>query len=275
MAGSTGRYSPYVKAEVLKRYHLCRTTDDKKSLAKQLGILDENNEGDVSKLYNLASRLKATANKNGETPIIDDESLNRRRLDPETTVFSAEADGYLINEFGRRTDAEIAYHLKLSVPAVLVRARHLQKRRITKHWELSNVAAWLDMSEEEIRSLQDDKVALDIYDLYDRRSQKKHEVVSLTSLIRWLYTPGNREKVLEKNPDKFFLLEIDEAVATLREGTGRWENCKFLSPDHRCMNPYAENSHGLFCTNNERYEAGDDPLCSVKTFEIYDLRKTS
>lgn len=275
MAGSTGRYSPYVKAEVLKRYHLCRTTEDKKNLAKQLDIVDENGEGDVSKLYNLASRLKATANKNGDTPQIDDDSLKRRRLDPKTTEFSREADDYINREFGKRTAAEIAYHLKLSVPAVLVRARHLSKRRLTKHWELEDVAGWLDMSEEAIRGLQEDKVALDIYELYDRRSQRKHEVVSLTSLIRWLHTPGNREKVLEGNPDHFFLLEIDESVKLLREGAGRWENCKFLSSDHRCMNPYAENSHGLFCTNNERYEAGDDPLCSVKTFEIYDLRKTS
>lgn len=177
--------------------------------------------------------------------------------------------------FGKLTAAEIAYHLKLTVPAVLVRARHLGKRRLTKHWELEDVASWLGMSEDELRALQEDKVALDIYELYDRRGQRKHEVVSLTSLIRWLNTPGNREQVSERNPDHFFLLEIDESVKALREGIGRWENCKFLSADHNCMNPYAENSHGLFCTNNERYEAGDDPLCSVKTFEIYDLRKAS
>ena len=48
------RYSSYVKDQVKKRYPLCRTTEDKQTLADELEI------GSVPKLYNLASRLGAT-----------------------------------------------------------------------------------------------------------------------------------------------------------------------------------------------------------------------
>jgi len=38
------------------------------------------------------------------------------------------------------------------------------------------------------------------------------------------------------------------------------------------MNPFTQASFGLFCTNNERYKAGEDPRCSVRTLAIEDLR---
>lgn len=273
LPGPSVRYSPYVKDQVRKRYHLCRTTEDKRALAKELDILDETGDGDVSKLYNLASRLKAAGKKDGSTPVVADELLHQLRLDPATTKFTADAERYLKHEFGRRTETEIAYHLKLSVPAVLVKARHLGLRQLTKHWELSDVAAWLGMTEDELRALAHDKVSLDIFELYHPGGQRKHEVVSLTSLIRWLHTPDNREKVEARNPDRFFLMEIDESLEALRSGTNSWEKCKFLSAGHRCMNSYATLSHGLFCTNNEKWDAGADPNCIVRSLEIYDLRR--
>lgn len=45
------RYSPWVKEQVRQRYRLCRTTEDKLALAKELGIVDDNGNPSLSKLY--------------------------------------------------------------------------------------------------------------------------------------------------------------------------------------------------------------------------------
>lgn len=46
-----GRYSPWVKEQVRQRYRLCITVEDKLALAKELGIVDEDGNPSLSKLY--------------------------------------------------------------------------------------------------------------------------------------------------------------------------------------------------------------------------------
>lgn len=274
------RYSPWVKEQVRKRYALCRTTADKEALAKELSIVDANGNPSVPKLYNLASRLNATGGQTVDhEEFVADESRLLRREDPETTKLSAESVRYLKNEFGRRTIELIAAHINHSETCVLYHARHLKRgsgseakylRKIAKHWDARKVAAWFGMTLDELKQLQVE--GIDIVPFYNKRGRLVHEIVSTTSLGRWLAVEGNKQKLLERDADKFFILEIEETMRDLIDDTNQFELCKFLSHGHVCLNTYAENSHGLFCTNNERYDAGNDPRCAVRSLQIYDLR---
>lgn len=261
------RYSNYIKDQVKKRYPLCRTTEDKEKLARELGI------GSVSKLYNLASRLGAAAQ---DLQIGDhtDANANTRLLereDPKDTVFSRNADRYLKSEFGRRGIEDIAYHLKHSETAVLYRARKLGLRKPVKYWRTNKVAMWLNIDDGELHKLD----GLDIYPLHYRNGQEVFQVVSSSSLARWIENPKNAKKLKELDPDKFFLLEIQESIADLVSGKTEFESCKFLSHGHVCQNPYTDSSFGFFCTNNEKYLAGEDPACRVRHLEIEDLSPSS
>jgi hypothetical protein len=247
---------------VRQRYHLCRTTADKEALAQELGI------GSVSKLYNLASRLGAAGR---EAELIQPEAASSEvllREDPETTTWSRAGDRYLKDEFGRRSIEDIAYHLGHSETAVLYRARHLGLRLPVKHWRLDKVALWLGLSPEELRGLSSE--GIDIYPLGNRRGEVVIEVVSTTSLGRWLQMAKNRKRLGGKC-DLFFLLEIEESLEDLVNRKTTFERCKFLSHGHVCQNPFTDNSYGLFCTNNEKYLAGEDPRCTVRTLAIEDL----
>lgn len=266
--GQRTRYSPAVKEQVRKRYRLCRTTADKQALADELGI------GSVSKLYNLASRLGAAGHE--EDPHDRSaESFSTERLlkreHPDEATFTRAADRYLKDEFGRRAIEDIAYHLGHSEPAILYRARHLKLRLPVKYWNIQKVAPWFGLEVAELKELAEE--GLDIYPLADRHGKVKVEVVSTTSLGRWLKTPGNVERLREREPgpDEFFLLEIEESIADLVAERTEFERCKFLSHGHVCQNPFTENSFGLFCTNNEKYRAGEDPRCAVRTLAIEDL----
>lgn len=257
------RYSAFVKEQVRQRYHLCRTTEDKEALARELGI------GSVSKLYNLASRLGAAGR---ETELFQADAVGAELLlreDPETIVWDEAGDRYLRDEFGRRAIEDIAYHLGHSETAVLYRARHLGLRLPVKHWRLDKVSSWLGLELEETRALQAE--GLDIYRLGNRRGEVVLEVVSTTSLGRWLSLKKNIKR-LGRSADQFFILEIQESLRDLVAGETTFERCKFLSHGHVCQNPFTDNSYGLFCTNNDKYLAGEDPRCTVRTLAIEDLQ---
>jgi hypothetical protein len=261
------RYSNYIKDQVKKRYPLCRTTEDKEKLADELGI------GSVSKLYNLASRLGAAATDLQPGDHLDAHS-NRRLLereDPDEINFSAASDRYLRSEFGRRGIEDIAYHLKHSETAILYRARKLGLRKPVKYWRTSKVALWFDMELNEFHKIKD----LDVYPLYYRNGEEVFKVVSTSSLARYIENKKNLDSLNKRNPDKFFLLELQESVQDLVEGEVDFESCKFLSHGHVCQNPYTESSFGFFCTNNEKYFAGEDPACRVRHLEIEDLDPNS
>jgi hypothetical protein len=266
--GERARYSNYVKDQVRKRYHLCRTTADKQALADELGI------GSVPKLYNLASRLRATGQERGAPEEAIGEAHYRDRLlereDPENTRFTPDADSYLKAEFGRRTVEAIAFHLHHSETAVLYRARQLGLRKPVKHWRIDKVAPWFGMETEELRELGEE--GLDIHPLGDRKGRVILEVVSTTSLARWLERKANLKRIRAQGADEFFIREIAESVADLVGGKTEFELCKFLSHGHVCMNPFTDSSFGLFCTNSDRQRAGEDPRCSVRTLAVEDLR---
>jgi len=258
------RYSPYVKDQVMKRYPLCRTTADKQVLADELGI------GSVSKLYNLASRLGAAGQdvEPGEHPEAHSSERLRERENPDAVKFTRQADRYLKSEFGRRAIEDIAYHLHHSETAILYRARHLNLRKSVKYWRTDKVARWFGMSEEDFKNLASE--GLDIHPLADMRGRVKIEVVSTSSLARWLALKKNLKLLREQGADEFFIREIQESVADLIAHKSEFESCKFLSHGHVCQNPFAD-SWGLFCTNNEKYNAGEDPHCAVRTLHIEDL----
>jgi hypothetical protein len=268
---SRTRYSNHVKDQVRKRYPLCRTTADKETLAEELGI------GSVTKLYNLASRLRATGKEEDtdQRPDYLTEAHGATRLlmreDPKTTTFSNEADRYLKSEFGRRTVEAISYHLRHSETAILYRARQLGLRKPVKYWNAKKVAAWLGLSERELREELVNE-GVDIYPLGDRNGRLVLRVVSTSSLARWLSNNINLLRVQEANADAFFLQEILESTEELSDGKTTFESCKFLSHGHVCQNPFTENSFGLFCSNNERYQAGEDPRCTVRHLDIEDVR---
>lgn len=262
------RYSNYVKDQVRQRYPLCRTTDDKENLAEELTI------GSVAKLYNLASRLGATGKEGAERHsmrVANEEERLLIRERPETTVFSPEADRYLQAEFGRRSAATIAFHLHHTETAVLYRARQLGLRQPVKYWDIVKVAFWFGLEENDFRDLSQE--GLDIYTFHDPRSGRLvKEVVSTTSLARWLGEPDNIKRLRYLDADEFFVREIQESVRDVVEKRNEFERCKFLSHDHICMNTYTEVSCGLYCTNTDRQRAGEDPRCSVRTMDIDDLR---
>lgn len=260
MARQRTRYSAYIKEQVRQRYHLCRTTEDKEELAEELGI------GSVSKLYNLASRLGA-AGKESELLDQREDSGNSIREAPGEVSWPRSSDRYLRDEFGRRSIEDIAYHLGRSEAAVLYRARHLHLRTPVKHWRLEKVADWFGMDVEDFRKLQSE--GIDIYPLGNPQGEVAIELVSTTSLGRWLQKKRNRSRL--KDPDEIFLLEIEESIEDLLSGKDVFEKCKFLSHGHVCQNPFTETSYGLFCTNNEKYDAGDDPRCTVRTLAVEDL----
>lgn len=260
MARQRTRYSAYIKEQVRQRYHLCRTTKDKEELAEELGI------GSVSKLYNLASRLGA-AGKESELLDPRQSSESAVREKPGQVDWTGASDRYLRDEFGRRPIEDIAYHLGRSETAVLYRARHLGLRTPVKHWRLDKVASWFGMNEAEFKSLR--KEGVDIHPLKNPQGEVSLELVSTTSLGRWLQKKSNRAKL--RDPDEIFILEIEESIQDLLDGSDVFEKCKFLSHGHVCQNPFTETSFGLFCTNNEKYDAGDDPRCTVRTLAIEDL----
>jgi hypothetical protein len=260
------RYSSQVREEVRKRYPLCRNTEDREALAIDLGI------GSVSKLYNLASRL-GVAGKN-MAPGEHEESHSHDRLThretPADTVFSKQDDRYILKEFGRRTIEDIAFYLQHSETAVLYRARHLKMRKPVKNWRVDKVARWLGMEEDEFHKLSEE--GLEIFPLTGFDGQVSLEFVSTTSLARWMRIKKNESRLKKQGADQFFILEIQEIVEQLVEQSTEFESCKFLSHGHVCMNPRSELCFGLFCTNNDKYQAGEDPLCTVRLLELDDLR---
>ena len=192
MAKERARYSNWVKQQVKLRYPGCRTTEDKRQLALELGILDTDGQPSVPKLYNLASRLGATgrddSQANPAAAAAHDDRLKERE-DPENTVFSREAERYLRSEFGRRPIEWIAMHLRHTETAVAYYARQLGLRKPVKYWNARKVAYWLGVSVEELHALRND--GIDIYPQHDVDGHLQLEVVSTTSLARWLKDERN------------------------------------------------------------------------------------
>jgi hypothetical protein len=264
------RYTRWQKQQVKLHYPSCRTTKDKEELAERLGIVDDQGRPSVAKLYNLASRLKVTQGHDQEerqAAITDHERLLEREA-PGDTVFTPQDDRYIRSEHGRRPTDAIAFARGHTETATLYQARRLGLRKPVKNWNAVKVARWFGMTDEELHALRDE--GLDIYRLHDRKGRLQLEVVSTTSIWRWLEN-GGRERLNGRGADQYFLLELDECREHILKNPTDWESCEYLSPGHTCNNPYAD-SYGLYCPNNERYNAGEDNKCGARMLDLVDLR---
>ena len=276
VAKERARYSNWVKQQVRLRYPLCRTTEDKRQLAAELNIRDADGEPSVPKLYNLASRLGATGRDAAEQHVAAVASSEERLLDredPDTTEFSRESDRYLRSEFGRKPIGWIAVNIHHTETAVAYRARQLGLRKPVKYWNVRKVALWLSLTVEELRALRSE--GIDVYPQHDRHGHLQLEVVSTSSLARWLKDDGNLARARAAGADEFFIREVLESMEQAAAGESEFEACKFLSHGHVCQNPYAqETSFGLYCTDSPdgKQKAGRDKNCRWQGLAIEDLR---
>jgi hypothetical protein len=255
------RYSVETKRLVKLRYPACRNTEEKLRLAAELNIVDEAGQPSLGRIYNLASRLKASGD--AVAPLFDEREL--LKADPATHVFAKAQDEKLRSWFGKEPGQVLALHLGVSEAAILYRARQLGLRTFTHTFQLSKVAIWTGLTPEELRAA----TGLEIRHTFDRNRSYRDELITAASLARWLDKPETLSSM--RDPDRFFLLEIEEMVADSRaRGKVAFERCKFLSAGHVCHCPYAL-SYGLFCTNNALYTAGDDPKCPWRTVPLSDL----
>jgi hypothetical protein len=270
---SRAKYTSHMKQLVRDKYPLCRTLEDKEELARELGM------DSIHKLYNLASRLQVTRSyddwdaEDADMPFGDrydptkDEQRLWQREDPKTTKFSAEDDRYLEAHFGRTPIDQIAFHREHTETATLYRARQLGLCKPVRYWDIRKVSPWLGMSVGELQQRSEE--GLDIYPLCDREGRIQIQVVSTTSIARWIIS--HDKELVERDADKFFIKDIKEQIKALQKEEVRWESCIFLGAGHVCRNPFS-GVYGMFCTNTERHRAGEDPKCSVRTLHIEDLR---
>lgn len=208
-------------------------------------------------------------------PHADEASLLALRLRPSQTEFTPQDDRAIRRDWGHLPAAVIAERRGLSLSAVIYRARQVGARRATRNWPCHQVEAWLGLSASMWPRLAEDGV--EWWALRDRRGRATERLVSTSSLARWL-VQGNRWQrlVATAGADEFFCREILESAAELQaaglqgaeqEPVMRWEYCRFLGPDHVCRNPFAT-CHTLFCSDSERYAAGDDPKCESRRLPL-------
>lgn len=279
MGSRRAKYTEEQKEAVRRRYPLARTLEEKRELAIELGM----GEGAVHRLYNLASRLKATRTydewaqgpEQQEAPAArrydaasDEERLRMREV-PSETRFTREDDHYLKSYFGREAIEKIAFHRGHTEIAMLYRARILGLRRPALAWEQRKVMAWLGIEDSEWPVLQ--REGVEAFDLPDRRGHVRVTLVSATSLARWLTQGARWQRLVAGGADEFFCREILESTADVQRAEVGWERCRFLSAGHVCMNPWASSSLGLFCTTTDRHVAGEDPKCAVRSMRFEDL----
>ena len=254
------RYKQWQKDMVSEEYSKCRTKADKLALARRAGIATE------TRLYNLASRLNATGSNDGGR-YVGNEGSSRliERLDD--VHWSERDDEYLRSEFGRRHVEDIASHLRHSEPATLYRARKIKLRKPVKYWRLEKVSAWLGIEPEQLRSMRE--LGIEVHPLTAPDGSVAVELIATTSLARWMN--AYPDQVADLAADEFFIREIEETVQEILNKETHFELCSFLSHGHVCFNPRSLSSYGFYCTNSDRYVAGNDPACSVKIFTIEDL----
>lgn len=253
---SRTQYSEEVKAIVKAKYHLCRTPDDRRALARECGI------GSLQKLYNLASRLNATRPHSGSSADWEhsadegyDATQDRSRLelrdDPRTLVWTSDDDRYLREHFGRTFIENIAFYLNRTETAVAYRARQLGLRNIPKYYDLKKVAPWLGLTYRSVLLLT--KRGLEIHPCTDRNGKLQVTLISTTSLARVLLKQRLWKLLVDRyDADVFFIKDVIESVVALQKGEANWESSCWVSHGHTCLNPFSEVCFGLF------YDGYDD-----------------
>jgi hypothetical protein len=264
------RYSAWQKQQVTAHYAGLRSFEDRLRFCAHIGILDEKGEPSVDRLYNIACRL-GVSGKRDFSRIVADETRRMRRDDPDTIIFSKSGDRYLRQEWGRTPIEAIADHLDLTETAIFYHARQLGLRKPSWYWDARKVAAWLGLSLPELRALHSQGVSMQ--GLLNRHGWPAIELVSTSSLGRWLREPRAVKKLSRRDPDQFFLLEVAESLDALVEGGESMPKCRFLLQGDICGQPRTV-SFGHYCTKTERNEAGDDKKCNARRAEITDLTLT-
>lgn len=209
---------------------------------------------------------------------VDEPALLSLRQRPATVSFDVQDDRAIAREWGHTEVGLIAQRRGLSLSAVLYRARHLGLRQASRNWPGHQVEAWLQIAPSDWPQLAE--AGLEWWELSDRRGRVLERLVSTTSLGRWLVQGNRWQQLVTAGADEFFCREILETCADLQRTAAiplppdpeeapplRWEYCKFLGPDHACRNPFAA-CYALFCSNSERYAAGDDPKCESRRLPL-------
>lgn len=265
------KYPEAIRDRVLAEYPYCTTPDEKQELADSLGM------DSLNKLYNLASRLKATRTTNeddmhmGIEQADDVEAMLLKDQNAKviskisTTVFTEADDEYLKNHWGNTKLSMISAQRRHSEPALLYRARHLGLRKLQPQWDIKDVSRYISLPEDYLLHISE----LQIMSTQSSVENKlAHKFVSTINLYNWIQTVDLMQDS-NGSVDEFFLKELEEShdgIMNLRE---RWEGCKFITPDHRCSNPASFNSYGLYCAKVEgQHEAGEDPKCQARLIPL-------
>jgi hypothetical protein len=261
-------YPDDVRLAIARKYSLALSRLDKRLLAEMYAIESE------AKLYNLASRLKATRPHAStvarwtEAEIPQVEEYDPRtdvtrlliRVDPESHTWTSEHDRYITERWAadegktrRLSIEEIAFFLDLSETAVAYRARILGLRNIPKYYDVSKVALWLGVT---IGSLfkHGPSMGLDLYACTDRHGKMRRHpngeggivLVSTISLARFLVEDHRHMKLIDRGADKFFIRDILESVRELRTGEACWEPNIWVSHGHTCLCPWSAASFRAF-----------------------------
>lgn len=251
------RYSQAVKEEIARRYPHCRSTADKLALCRDQGIVDDEGQPDLNRLYNLASRLKATSVASNEDVIVAareaamDPARRRLREEPRGLVFGPEADRYITRWWGRQEIEIIGMQTGHTEIAVAFRARQLGLRRPVRHWQLGHVIDWLDIDRPTF-----DQLGLPVLVCCDRFARPRIELIDAEVLAHFLTKGGRWQrmhaqlKAAGRNMDLFFIHEVVGASLDLRRGAE--PEALWVSHGHICLNPLAPLSFGHFYS-------GEDP----------------
>ncbi|WP_217924692.1 hypothetical protein [Miltoncostaea oceani] len=174
---------------------------------------------------------------------------------------------YLRAHLGRQRVEAIAEHLGLDVHLLIHQARILGIRRPVRLWPAELVEAGLRLPRGGWPQVEAE--GIDRFRITDRQGALVADLVSSTSLARWLEDRNAEHLEAEGRINPWFRREIMESMADLQRRLTHWEGCRFLSPGHVCESPLS-NSHGCFCTDNGQHAAGADPKCLVRHLSVHE-----
>lgn len=258
------QYDEETKWWIRHKYRYCRNTADKIRLVNEYEI------GSLQKLYNLSSRLNATrphANTHrdltGEQaelyePHLDFDRLSLRE-DPDKVEWTKDDDRVIKEHFGKYTLIEdLAFFLDHTESAVAYRARHLGLRNVPHYYDADKVCRWLGLSFSELHRFGKAR-GLNIHPCTDGAGELQIHLVSTISLARFLLLDKLHLNLIEKRgADKFFIRDIIESVVAVQDEEACWEPNVWVSHGHTSLNPFSENTFGLFYNGYDEKMVGAD-----------------